>query len=338
MKAAVVRDSLDGYVDIKDVTLRDIKANEALVDVEYCGLCHTDLHVAGGDFGNTAGRIIGHEGVGRVKEIGADVTNLKIGDRVSIAWFFAGCGHCEYCLTGRETLCRNVENAGFNVDGAMAEQVIVEANYAVKVPENLDPVEASSITCAGVTTYKALKVANIHPGEWVTIYGCGGLGNLAIQWAKNVFKAHVIAIDINDDKLASAKKIGADLTFNSRTEDSGAWVQEKIGGAHASVVTAVSQIAFNQAIGSVRAGARIVAVGLPKGAMEVSITKVVLDGIEIAGSLVGTRQDLAEAFNLTADGDIKPIVALRPLSDVNDIIDEMKAGKIEGRMVVDFTK
>lgn len=334
MKAAVVRDSLDGYVDIKDVQLRDIKANEALVDVEYCGLCHTDLHVAQGDFGNTAGRIIGHEGVGRVKKIGADVTNLKVGDRVSIAWFFAGCGHCEYCLTGRETLCRNVENAGFNVDGAMAEQVIVKANYAVKVPDDLDPVEASSITCAGVTTYKALKTANLHPGEWVTIYGCGGLGNLAVQWAKNVFKAHVIAIDINDDKLETAKKLGADLTFNSKTADSGAWVQEQIGGAHASVVTAVSQIAFD----SVRAGARVVAVGLPKGAMEVSIVKVVLDGIQIAGSLVGTRQDLAEAFQLTAEGDVKPIVATRKLEDLNDIIDEMKAGKIEGRMVVDFTK
>ena len=336
MKAAVVRDSLDGYVDIKEVPVRKIKANEALVDVEYCGLCHTDLHVAQGDFGNTAGRVIGHEGVGRVKEIGSDVTSLKGGDRVSIAWFFAGCGHCEYCLTGRETLCRNVENAGFNVDGAMAEQVIVKADYAVKVPDDLDPVQASSITCAGVTTYKALKVANLHPGEWVTIYGCGGLGNLAIQWAKNVFKAHVIAIDINDDKLASAKKVGADLTFNSKTEDSGAWVQDKIGGAHAAVVTAVSQIAFDQAIGSVRAGARVVAVGLPKGAMEVSIVKVVLDGIEIAGSLVGTRQDLAEAFQLCAEGDVTPIVATRKLEEVNDIIDEMKAGKIEGRMVVKF--
>ncbi|MBY7147220.1 zinc-binding dehydrogenase, partial [Levilactobacillus brevis] len=157
-----------------------------------------------------------------------------------------------------------------------------------------------------------------------------------IQWAKNVFKAHVIAIDINDDKLASAKKVGADLTFNSKTEDSGAWVQDKIGGAHAAVVTAVSQIAFDQAIGSVRAGARVVAVGLPKGAMEVSIVKVVLDGIEIAGSLVGTRQDLAEAFQLCAEGDVTPIVATRKLDEVNDIIDEMKAGKIEGRMVVKF--
>lgn len=338
MKAAVVRSNSDGYVDIKDVKLRDIKANEALVKVEYCGLCHTDLHVANGDFGEVPGRIIGHEGVGIVAEVGDSVTSIKPGDHVSIAWFFKGCGHCEYCLTGRETLCRDVENAGYNVDGAMAEEVIVDADYAVKVPDNLDPVAASSITCAGVTTYKALKVANIHPGEWISIYGAGGLGNLAIQWAKNVFKAHVIAIDINDDKLEAAKKVGADLTFNSKEADSGKWIQEQVGGAHASVVTAVSQIAFDQAVDSVRAGARVVAVGLPKGKMNLSIVKVVLDGIEVAGSLVGTRQDLAEAFQLTAEGNVKPIVATRKLDEVNDIIDEMKAGKIEGRMVVDFTK
>ncbi len=166
MKAAVVRDPVDGYVDIKDVTLRPIKQGEALVDVEYCGLCHTDLHVAAGDFGKFPGRIIGHEGVGIVSQVADDVENLKVGDRVSIAWFFKGCGHCEYCLTGRETLCRNVQNSGFTVDGAMAQQVIVDANYAVKVPEGLDPVEATSLTCAGVTMYKALKVGETKPGQW----------------------------------------------------------------------------------------------------------------------------------------------------------------------------
>lgn len=338
MRAAVVRNNSDGYVDIKDVTLRPIKNDEVLVKMEYCGLCHTDIHVANGDFGEVPGRIIGHEGIGKVTEVGSEVTNLKIGDRVSIAWFAGGCGHCEYCVSGRETLCRNVINAGYNMDGGMAEECIIKANYAVKVPDNLDPVAASSITCAGVTTYKALKTSNIRPGQWVAIYGCGGLGNLAIQWAKNVFKAHVLAIDINDDKLASAKKVGADLTFNSKDADSGKFAQEQFGGAHAAVVTAVSQIAFTQAVGSLRAGGKVVAVGLPKGDMALSIVKTVLDGIEVAGSLVGTRQDLAEAFQLAAEGDIHPIVATRKLDEVNDIIDEMKAGKIEGRMVVDFSK
>lgn len=158
MKAAVINDPVDGFVTVKDVQLRDLKPGEALVDVEYCGLCHTDLHVAAGDFGEKPGTIIGHEGVGRVSKVAPGVTSLKVGDRVSIAWFFKGCGHCEYCLTGRETFCREVINAGYTADGAMAQQCIVPADYAVKVPEGLDPVEATSLTCAGVTMYKASRL------------------------------------------------------------------------------------------------------------------------------------------------------------------------------------
>lgn len=167
MKAAVVRPNSDDYVDIKDVKLRPIKDNEILVKMEYCGLCHTDLHVAAGDFGPQPGRIIGHEGIGRIEQIGKEVTGLEIGDRVSIAWLAGACGRCEYCVTGRETLCRSVQNAGYNMDGAMAEKCIIRGDFAVKVPEKLDPIQASSITCAGVTTYKALKTSGIRPGQWV---------------------------------------------------------------------------------------------------------------------------------------------------------------------------
>ncbi|SHG05714.1 alcohol dehydrogenase AdhP [Ornithinibacillus halophilus] len=339
MKAAVVSAENKGKVDIKEVELPKLASGQALVDVEYCGVCHTDLHVAKGDFGEVPGRIPGHEGIGIVKEIAPDVSSLKVGDRVSIAWFYQGCGTCEYCLTGRETFCRDVKNAGFTVDGAMAEQCIVEADYAVKVPEGLDPAQASSITCAGVTCYKAIKVSNIKPGQWIAIYGCGGLGNLAIQYAKNVFNAKVIAIDINDDKLDLAKEIGADLVVNPlNVDDAGEWIQEKVGGAHAAVVTAVSKVAFNQAVNSVRATSKVVAVGLPPETMDLEIVKTVLDGIEIVGSLVGTRKDLEEAFQFGAEGKVVPIVETRCLHEVNDIFEEMEQGKIQGRMVIDMNK
>src|SRR5699024_3007216 len=206
MRAEVVSETNKGKVDIVDVELPKLQSGQALVDVEYCGVCHTDLHVVKGDFGAVPGRIPGHEGVGIVREVADDVTSLKVGDRVSIAWFFEGCGYCDYCLTGRETYCRQAKNAGFSVDGAMAEQCIVSADYAVKVPEGLDAKQATSITCAGVTTYKAIKETTIEPGQWIVIYGVGGLGNLAIQYAKKVFNAKVIAVDINDDKLALAKE------------------------------------------------------------------------------------------------------------------------------------
>ena len=338
MKAVVVNPEGTNVQLIENKQLRPLETGEALVDIEYCGVCHTDLHVAHGDFGKVPGRALGHEGIGIVKEIAPDVKSLKVGDRVSVAWFFEGCGTCEYCTTGRETLCRTVKNAGYSVDGGMAEQCIVTADYAVKVPEGLDPAQASSITCAGVTTYKAIKEAQLQPGQWTVIFGAGGLGNLAVQYAKKVFNAHVVAVDINNDKLALAKEVGADIVINGyEVEDVAALIQEKTGGAHSAVVTAVSKVAFNQAVDSVRAGGRVVAVGLPSEMMDLSIVKTVLDGIQVIGSLVGTRKDLEEAFQFGAEGLVVPVVQKRPVSDAVDVFDEMEAGTIQGRMVLDFT-
>ena len=338
MKAVVVNPEGTNVQLIENKELRPLETGEALVDIEYCGVCHTDLHVAHGDFGKVPGRVLGHEGIGIVKEIAPDVKSLKVGDRVSVAWFFEGCGACEYCTTGRETLCRTVKNAGYSVDGGMAEQCIVTADYAVKVPEGLDPAQASSITCAGVTTYKAIKEAQLQPGQWTVIFGAGGLGNLAVQYAKKVFNAHVVAVDINNDKLALAKEVGADIVINGHeVEDVAALIQEKTGGAHSAVVTAVSKVAFNQAVDSVRAGGRVVAVGLPSEMIDLSIVKTVLDGIQVIGSLVGTRKDLEEAFQFGAEGLVVPVVQKRPVSDAVDVFDEMEAGTIQGRMVLDFT-
>lgn len=338
MKAVVVNQDSTG-VEVVDKILRPLKTGEALVEVEYCGVCHTDLHVAHGDFGQVPGRVLGHEGIGIIKEISPDVTHLKVGDRVSIAWFFEGCGTCEYCTTGRETLCRNVKNAGYSVDGGMAQECIVTADYAVKVPEGLDPAQASSITCAGVTTYKAIKEAKVKPGEWIVIYGAGGLGNLAVQYAKKVFNAHVVAVDINNDKLELAKKVGADIVINGKeVDDVPGLIQEKTGGAHSAVVTAVSKVAFNQAVDSVRAGGRVVAVGLPSEMMDLSIVRTVLDGIQVIGSLVGTRKDLEEAFQFGVEGLVVPVVQTRPISDAQKVFDEMEKGEITGRMVLDFKK
>lgn len=222
----------------------------------------------------------------------------------------------------------------------MAEQAIVTADYAVKVPEGLDPIEASSITCAGVTTYKAIKVSGVKPGDWQVIFGAGGLGNLAIQYAKNFFGAKVIAVDINQDKLDLAKKIGADVIINSGEVNPIDEIKKITGGlgAQSAVVCAVARIAFEQAVASLKPMGKMVAVALPNTEMTLSVPTVVFDGVEVAGSLVGTRLDLAEAFQFGAEGKVKPIVATRKLEEINEIIDEMKAGKIEGRMVIDFTK
>lgn len=334
MKAAVVNQ--DHSVDVVDKKLRALAHGEALLKMDCCGVCHTDLHVKNGDFGDRTGVVLGHEGIGVVKEVGPGVTSLKVGDLASVAWFYEGCGHCEYCTTGNETLCRDVKNAGFTVDGGMAEECIVVADYAVKVPDGLDSAAASSVTCAGVTTYKAVKVSGIQPGKWIAIYGLGGLGNLALQYAKNVFNAKVIAIDVNDAQLQFARDMGADLLINPAKEDAAKVIQEKTGGAHAAVVTAVAKSAFNSAVDAMRAGGRVVAVGLPPESMSLNIPRLVLDGIQVVGSLVGTREDLAEAFQFAAEGKVVPTVTRRPVEDINTIFDEMLEGKIKGRMVIDF--
>ncbi len=338
MKAAVV--TKDRKVSVEEKQLRPLKHGEALVQTEFCGVCHTDLHVKNADFGDVTGVVLGHEGIGKVIEVAEGVTSLKVGDRVSIAWMFESCGHCEYCTTGRETLCRDVKNSGYTVDGAMAEQVIVTADYAVKVPDNLDPAAASSVTCAGVTTYKAVKESHIRPGQWIGIFGVGGLGNLAVQYAKNVFGAKVVAFDINDDMLTFAKESGADVVINSLNEDPIAKVKELTDGKglDATVITAVAKTPFNQAIDVVKAGARVVAVGLPVDKMDLDIPRLVLDGIQVVGSLVGTRQDLQEAFQFAAEGKVVPKVALRKIEEINEIFEEMDRGKFTGRMVIDFTK
>ncbi|GEK35641.1 alcohol dehydrogenase AdhP [Kurthia sibirica] len=338
MKAAVVTNNKS--VEIVERQLRALKHGEALVEVEYCGVCHTDLHVKNADFGDVTGIILGHEGIGIVTELGDGVESLKVGDRVSIAWFFEGCGHCEYCNSGRETLCREVKNAGYTVDGAMAEQCIVSADFAVKVPDGLDPAAASSISCAGVTTYKAVKESKIQPGQWIGVFGIGGLGNLAVQYAKNVFNAKVVAFDISDDKLEFAKRLGADEVINSKNVNPVERVKELTDGAglHATVITAVAKTPFNQAVDVVRAGGRVVAVGLPVDKMDLDIPRLVLDGIQVVGSLVGTREDLKEAFQFAAEGKVTPVLQKRRVEEINTIFEEMEAGKIEGRMVIDFTK
>lgn len=340
MKAVVVSDRLDGTVDIKDVPVPQVGHGQVLAKIEYSGVCHTDLHVAAGDFGQKPGRILGHEGVGVITEVGPGVDHLKVGDRVSVPWFFKGCGHCEYCVDGRETLCRQVINAGYTADGGMSEYTLLYADYTVKVPDALDPVEATSITCAGVTTYKAIKESGVRPGQWIVLFGAGGLGNLSVQYAKNVFDAQVIAVDLNEDKLLLAKDSGADVVINALNVENVVEEIKKITGgygAHVAVVTAVAKAAFNQAVDSVRAGGTVVAVGLPSDSIDLSIPRLVLDGIKVQGSLVGTRQDLAEAFEFGAQGKVKPVVQLRPVEDAQAIFDEMHAGLINGRMVLDFT-
>ncbi|WBL76150.1 alcohol dehydrogenase AdhP [Bradyrhizobium xenonodulans] len=337
MKAAIVRQFGKPLV-IEDVPVPQPGPGEVLVKVKACGVCHTDLHAASGDWPvkPVPPFIPGHEVAGIVAALGVGVKNLKVGDAVGVAWLHDACMSCEYCETGWETLCEHQHNTGYSVNGGFAEYVIASAAFAAKLPATVDFAAIAPILCAGVTTYKGLKETEARPGEWVVISGVGGLGHVAIQYAK-AMGLKVAAVDIAEDKLALAREAGADLAVNALTAGAVDNVLAATGGgAHGVLVTAVSTAAFAQALKMVRRKGTVSLVGLPPGEFPTPIFDVVLKRITVRGSIVGTRRDLDEAIAFAADGKVKAEVAKVPLAEINDVFDRMKAGKIDGRMVLDF--
>lgn len=307
------------------------------IRVEASGLCHTDIHAAHGDWPvkPTPPFVPGHEGVGIIEELGAGVTHLSVGRRVAVPWLGWACGRCEHCLTGWETLCEKQINTGYGTDGAYAEKMLAHADFAQPVPDGIDPREAAPLTCAGVTTYKALKVAGVRPAELVAISGIGGLGHLAVQYAK-IAGATVAAIDVSDEKLRLAADLGADILIDARTEDPAA-VLRRHGGAHAALALAANEETFETALAGLRRGGKLVMVALPAdGTVRVPVFSTVLGGTSVIGSIVGTRQDLAEVFRLHAAGRTRVVYETRPLSSVNACIDEVLHGRVKARIVFDM--
>ena len=334
MKAAVVN-QFNQKLEVKEVEMPTLEYGEVLVKIEACGVCHTDLHAAHGDWPvkPKLPLIPGHEGVGIVQAVAEGVTNVKVGDRVGIPWLYSACGECEYCLTGRETLCHDQLNGGYSVDGGYAEYCKAPANYVAKIPENVDPVEIAPILCAGVTTYKALKVSDAKPGDWVAIYGIGGLGHVALQYAK-AMGFNVIAVDIQDEKLELATQLGADKTVNGLTVDPAEAITEMVGGVQAAVSVAVTKKAFEQAYRSVKRGGTLVVVGLPHDDLPIPIFDTVLNGVTVRGSIVGTRKDMQEALEFAAQGKVKTNIETAPLDDINEVFERMEKGQINGRIVL----
>ncbi|WP_045390856.1 alcohol dehydrogenase AdhP [Falsirhodobacter sp. alg1] len=337
MKAAVVREFGQPLV-IEEANIPEIAPGTILVKVEACGVCHTDLHAMRGDWPVKPKPpfIPGHEGVGHVVAVGAGVTNVREGDRVGVPWLYSACGHCSHCLGGWETLCEAQLNSGYSINGAFAEYVLADPNYVGHLPEGIDFVDIAPVLCAGVTVYKGLKVTDAKPGEWVTISGVGGLGHMAVQYAK-AMGLHVAAVDIDPSKLALAKELGAEVTVNaSEVDPVEAIRRETGGGTHGVLVTAVSPKAFGQSLKFARRGGTIALNGLPPGEFPLPIFDMVLDGITVRGSIVGTRLDLAESLDFAARGLVKAHTATARLDDINDVFDKMQAGKIDGRIVLDF--
>ncbi len=336
MLAGVVRE-LGGALDVSEVAIPEPGFNEVLVKNIASGVCHTDLHARNGDWPVKPNPpfIPGHEGVGRVVKVGPGVEDLKEGDLVGNAWLWRACGRCRQCRTGWETLCPTPEFGGYTKDGSFGQYMLVDATFAPRIPDGVDTTAIAPILCAGVTVYKGLKVTDTKPGDWVAISGIGGLGHIAVDYA-HAMGMKVAAIDVAEDKLDLAQRHGAEITINAKEKDPAKVLHSELGGVDGVLVTAVHPSAFAQAVGMTRPGGTVSLNGLPPGDFPLDIFDVVLRGITVRGSLVGTRQDMVEAIQFFADGKIKPTVTARELGEINDIFDEMEHGKIDGRVVMTY--
>jgi propanol-preferring alcohol dehydrogenase len=338
MHAAVV-ESFGQKLAMREWAIPVPGPGQILVKTEACGVCHTDLHAAHGDWPVKPALpfIPGHEAIGIVVAMGTGVTAVKEGDRVGVPWLYSACGHCEHCLSAWETVCAQAQFGGYTKNGGFAEYILADPDYVAHIPAGLDPKAAAPLICAGITTYKGIKETKTKPGDWIAISGVGGLGHLAVQYAK-AMGLLVAAVDVDDGKLNHAKTLGADVMINAKTTDAAAAVVKATGGgAQGVLITAPSLVAFQQGVGMTRKRGTCVLVGLPPGEFPVPLFDVVANCITIRGSFVGTRQDMAEALGFAARGQVKVDFELQPLSAINDVFDRLEHGKVPSRVVLDFT-
>jgi len=338
MLAAVV-EQFGAPLVIKEIPLPSPGPGQILVKTEACGVCHTDLHAAHGDWPVKPSLpfVPGHEGIGVVVALGAGVSEVNMGDRVGVPWLYSACGHCEHCLAAWETVCAQAEFGGYTKNGGFAEYILADPRYVAHIPAGLEAAAAAPIICAGVTSYKGIKECQVQAGEWLAVSGIGGLGHLAVQYGK-AMGLRVCAVDIDDGKLAHAQRLGADAVVNARVGDPVARLREVTdGGAHGVLITAPSLEAFHQGVAMTRKRGTCVLVGLPPGEFPTPLFDVVANCITIRGSFVGTRKDMAEALAFAAAGKVRADFELQPLSAINTVFDRLQRGDVPSRVVLDFS-
>ena len=336
MRAAVMQD-FGQPLAWSDLPTPEPQADEVLIRVHACGVCHSDLHIVDGDTpgfkGITKPQLIpGHEVVGTVVARGTEVRELEVGQRVGVAWLHHACGHCELCLGGHENLCRKGVVTGLQVDGGYAEFMRAKASHAVPVPDALTDVEAAPLFCAGVTSYRALHQAGVAAGQRVAVVGVGGLGHLAIQIARAA-GAEVLALDVDQAKLDAARALGAAHAFDARDPDAPKAVRG-VGGAHVAVVTSAARAAYEVALKCLRPTGTLSVVGLPPEPLQFKALALVGGEYRVQGSSVGTRADLRATLALAASGRLRCHCHARPLAEANAALDELRAGHVQGRTVL----
>lgn len=336
MKAAVLHE-FKTPLAMEDVPRPEPAADEVLIQVEACGVCHSDLHVAGGDWKQFAGivkrpLILGHEVVGRVVEKGSAGGELEIGDRVGVPWLHWTCGACEPCREGNENLCSRQKITGVTVDGGFADFIKAPASHVVKIPSGISPAEAAPLLCAGLTVYRALKQSGILPGQRLAVFGIGGLGHLALQVGRSL-GAEVIAVDIGEDKLALATALGAAQALHAGESDVVRQLR-KIGGVHVAMVTSAAKAAYDTAFRCLRPTGTLLVVGLPAENICFPPIMMAAGEVRIRASAVGTRQELRAVLALAEFEKLRCRIATLPLSEVNRALESLQRGQVIGRVVL----
>lgn len=336
MKAAVIRE-LGAPLSIEERPVPVPGPGEVLVRVEACGLCRNDIHAARGDWPTKPSLplIPGHEAVGKVVGRGRGVHELRLGDRVAVPWLGWACGRCEYCLSGAEALCRRRRNTGYDIDGGFAEYLTASERFAVKVPSGVDPLDAACLSCAGLSAYKAVISSGAGPADLTAVFGVGGLGHLAVQYAA-IVGASVVGIDVSTPKLEMAASLGARRVINAAATEPVAALQA-MGGASQAIVAAASDDAAGQALASLRPGGTLVLLAMPTdNTLLLPIAETVRGGLTVIGSIGGSRVDLARVFTLQAHGHTRVVHQARVLSQVNQAMAEVEADKVAARLVFEF--
>jgi propanol-preferring alcohol dehydrogenase len=338
MKAAILQEFKKPLV-LEEVPRPELEAHEILIQVEACGVCHSDLHLADGDWPQLAAivkkpLILGHEIAGRVVERGAAVRDLQVGDRAGVPWIHWTCGECAFCQEGYENLCPRQKITGVTVDGGFAEFLKAPASHALKVPEGLSSVEVAPLFCAGVTVHRALKQARISSGQRLAVFGIGGLGHIAVQLAREL-GTEIIAVDVSERKLELARTLGATSGLNISSTNVIKELRAK-GGVHVALVTSAAKAAYDMAFSCLRPTGTLLVVGLPSENLCFPPILMSAKEVHILASAVGTRQDVREVLALASQGKIRCQVTPRPLAHANEVLDELRHGQVSGRIAFTF--
>ena len=327
MKAAVVP-SVNGKWEVKEWQTPKAGPNQVVIKIHASGLCYTDVHITHGIFPIQFPRVLGHEPVGEIVEVGPGVTSRKVGDRVGVGWHQKGCGRCEWCLRGKKELCENAISTGIGLQGGHAEYMLAYADATMLIPDQLDYEQAAPIFCAGYTVWSGLRLADPKPHERIAVVGIGGLGHLALQYSKAA-GFETIAVTKSKDKVKSIREIGADEVV-----DSGANLLAA-GGADVLLATSNSWASTAEAAKGMRPNGRVVLMGVGPEPLAYN-PELMFKRVRVMGSSQNGPEYLYEALDYAAKGKVKVIAETYSLDEIPKAYDRVAEGKVRFRAVITF--